>query len=121
MSHLPLSHLFEYSNPHIKRGCSTLSEMRHPLNKSDNSPQCYTTSITCVEISSSRDKMEQVDFDQSLKNIPFGGKKEYVKQMTHSIRKTDFSMRLPFILVLSKKAMNRRRHMVSTVRRKYHM
>ena len=37
--------------------------------------------------------MEQVDFGQSLKNIPFGGKKEYVKQMTHSIRKTVFSMR----------------------------
>ena len=37
--------------------------------------------------------MEQVDFGQSLKNIPFGGKKEYIKQTTHSIRKTVFAMR----------------------------
>ena len=37
--------------------------------------------------------MEQVNFDQSLRNIPFGSRKEYTKQMTHSIRRTIFNMR----------------------------
>ena len=37
--------------------------------------------------------MEEKDFNQSLKNIPFGARKEYTKQLTHSLRKTIFSMR----------------------------
>ena len=38
--------------------------------------------------------MEQINFGgKSMKNIPFGSKKEYTKQMTHSLRKTLFAMR----------------------------
>ena len=37
--------------------------------------------------------MEEKDFNQSLRNIPFGARKEYVKQLTNSVRRTVFSMR----------------------------
>ena len=38
--------------------------------------------------------MEQINFGgKSMKNIPYGSKKEYAKQMTHSVRKTLFAMR----------------------------
>ena len=38
--------------------------------------------------------MDQVNFGgKSVKNIPLGSKKEYSKQMTHSIRKVVFNMR----------------------------
>ena len=32
-------------------------------------------------------KMQQVNFETSMKNIPLGGKKEYVMQLTKSVRK----------------------------------
>ena len=38
--------------------------------------------------------MEQINFGgKSMKNIPYGSKQEYKKQMTHSVRKTLFAMR----------------------------
>ena len=37
-------------------------------------------------------KMEQVNFETSMKNIPLGGKKEYAMQLTHSIRKVVYAM-----------------------------
>ena len=57
------------------------------------SPQWYFAVLLLSEISPVIDTMEQVNFDQSLRNIPFGSRKEYTKQMTHSIRRTLFNMR----------------------------
>ena len=38
--------------------------------------------------------MDKINFGgKSVKNIPFGSRKEYSKQITHSLRKTVFSMR----------------------------
>ena len=37
-------------------------------------------------------KMQQVNFETSMKNIPLGGKKEYVMQLTKSVRKVVYAM-----------------------------
>ena len=37
-------------------------------------------------------KMQQVQFETSMKNIPLGGKKEYVMQLTKSVRKVVYAM-----------------------------
>ena len=37
-------------------------------------------------------KMQQLKFETSMKNIPLGGNKEYVMQLTHSIRKVVYAM-----------------------------
>ena len=36
--------------------------------------------------------MKQLKFETSMKNIPLGGNKEYVMQLTHSIRKVVYAM-----------------------------
>ena len=36
-------------------------------------------------------KMQQVNFETSMKNIPLGGKKEYIKQLTQSVRKVVYA------------------------------
>ena len=36
-------------------------------------------------------KMQQVNFETSMINIPLGGKKEYVKHLTQSIRKVVYA------------------------------
>ena len=36
--------------------------------------------------------MQQVQFETSMKNIPLGGKKEYVMQLTKSVRKVVYAM-----------------------------
>ena len=36
--------------------------------------------------------MQQVTFDTSMENIPLGGNKEYVMQLTKSIRKVVYAM-----------------------------
>ena len=35
--------------------------------------------------------MQQVNFETSMKNIPLGGKKEYIKQLTQSVRKVVYA------------------------------
>ena len=37
-------------------------------------------------------KMEQLKFETSMKNIPLGGNKEYVMQLTQSVRKVVYAM-----------------------------
>ena len=37
-------------------------------------------------------KMQQVQFETSMKNIPLGGKKEYVMQLTKSVRKVVYAI-----------------------------
>ena len=37
-------------------------------------------------------KMQQVQFETSMKNIPLGGKKEYVMQLTKSVRKVVYNI-----------------------------
>ena len=38
--------------------------------------------------------MQQVQFETSMKNIPLGGKKEYVMQLHKSVRKVVYAMSL---------------------------
>ena len=40
----------------------------------------------------SSSKMKQVQYETSMKNIPLGGNKEYVMQLTKSVRKVVYAM-----------------------------
>ena len=42
--------------------------------------------------------MQQVQFETSMKNIPLGGKKEYVMQLTKSVRKVVYAVICIFFL-----------------------
>ena len=45
-------------------------------------------------------KMQQVQFETSMKNIPLGGKKEYVMQLHKSVRKVVYAVDIDLLNIL---------------------